>query len=60
MLGLRSRKAVPVVVSKCRSKAVSALTQYVTVLGEECCICAEVDTTPDHIERTKLGPIVLP
>lgn len=60
MFGLRSWKAVPLVVSKCRSKAVSALTQHVAILGEEGAFCAEVNTTPDHIERTKLGPVVLP
>lgn len=60
MFGLRSWKAVPVMVSKCRSKVVSDPTQHVTVLGEERGIRAEVDTTPDHIERTKLGTVVLP
>jgi hypothetical protein len=35
-------------------------TQHVAVLCEEGCVGAEVDATPNYIQRAKLGPVILP
>jgi hypothetical protein len=60
MFGFRSRKAVPSLVSKpWYYRAMPFRTEHMTVLGEEGCVGAEVDTAADHVKSAEFGAIIL-
>jgi hypothetical protein len=60
MVGLRSLKAVPAIISSYSYYDTPIHTQHLAVLGEERRVRPEVDTTADDVQRGELLPIRLP
>lgn len=59
-MSLRSRKAVPAIVSSSSSRRMRSFTLENSVLSEESAASHEVDTTAYNIPGSEFGTVILP